>query len=229
MMKPTAIEQFRAELLQAQRGVVTMRSALDAASANTARADKLESTAREELAALEAERDELHAELGGKLAVRIVQGLPDEPIATHTALDGKVQAAKTHLTICANAAARLHEIHVASLNGLRSAETVVGKCADALLDAEDEELAAEIKAIAEVLRAKVDALSGRVPSVFDQPINMPRRFPSPAVEAALAMRPGFDALNTSVADLRAMSVGGGGTSASKFAARRAALIAGEEI
>jgi len=208
MSKPTPIELLTAEKLRADRGVETMRSALDAAAANTARADALEQTARNDLAVAEGERATHRAQLGGELAVRIVKGLPDEPIPTHTEADAKVVAATTHLSICSIAAAQLREIHVAAIKGLRAAENTAREAAKAVRDAENDERAADIREILKVLRQKQSELRANVDMGIGTPLNMPLHPLSPAVEEALALNIGFDAINTPVFKLRAMMLEG---------------------
>jgi hypothetical protein len=203
MATPTPIEQLTAEFRQVDHDIEKMRIVLNKAASNSAHADELEKIAADELALLTAERARLVAAAGSDRALRIVERTGGDVKANYDAIDARIRAATDRLAECTVAAQSLREIHVGTLNGLKRLEATRRNIEAALREAKNEARAERIAQHAAELNKMIDELADQYPSDLDRPINVPRRVPSPAIEAALAMRPGSDWLNTPISKLRA--------------------------
>jgi hypothetical protein len=218
-MMTTATDQLTADLRQAHRNVLQLRSALDAAAANMARADEIENAAREALALLEVERSQLVAAAGDQLAARIRAGKPDDFTITSNLIDGKITAAATHLAITSAAAVQIRSTHEAALNALHRAETERGKLADAVMLEEVERLAVKFEQQFAEACATGEELRKLAGKGLDIPIHVSKRVFTDRVQGALRRLPERDNLNTPVNELR-----GGFDNIDHWSARRTALI-----
>jgi hypothetical protein len=216
-------------LLRALKAAHAIRDAvrprLEANSVAIALAEQAAADAAATLRQAEQKSLDKRSESAAMAAASFLAGNKDIGPITH---DEQIMLAKVSALACqeacADVLAKLREMRAKIEKELRSADAAVVKIVDNILDAELEVLAEEIERKYTELADLVEELRATVPDDMRLPINVSVAI-SPSVAAALRRLPPPDPLHTPVNVLLYGRHAQGGA----WAARRAALIAGESV